>query len=125
VEATVVTQEADPATTTAMGKEIKTRTETAMHTDKMDVDKTIKTKATATPNADTIPATKRDAEKTRHVRSTQTMKAMMDKKLTFRTKAMTMPPTMNFTSPMKNFMTRTRPMTRKKMTNLSKLQMKV
>jgi hypothetical protein len=34
--------------TTAMGKEIKTETEKAMHTDK-----TIKTKATATPNADT------------------------------------------------------------------------
>jgi hypothetical protein len=57
VEATDVTQEADPATTTTMGEEIKTRTETAMHTDKMDEDKTIKTKATATPNADTIPAT--------------------------------------------------------------------
>jgi alpha-glucosidase (family GH31 glycosyl hydrolase) len=125
VEATVVTQEADPATTTAMGEEIKTRTEAAMHTDKMDVDKTIKIKATATPNADTILATKSDAEKTRHTRSTQTMKAMMDKKLTFRTKAMTMPPAMNFTSPTKSFTTRTRPMTRKKMTNLLKLQMKV
>ena len=48
VEATVVTQEADPTTTTVMGKEIKTETETAMHTDMMDTDKTIKTKATAT-----------------------------------------------------------------------------
>jgi hypothetical protein len=52
----------------------------------MDADKTVKTKATATPNADIIPATKSDAEKTRHTRSTQTMKAMMDKKLTFWTK---------------------------------------
>jgi hypothetical protein len=42
VEATVVTQEADPAMTTAMGKEIKTKTETSMYTDKMDSDKTIK-----------------------------------------------------------------------------------
>jgi hypothetical protein len=125
VEVTVVTQEADPAMTTTMGKVIKTRTETAMHTDKMDADKTIKTKATATPNADTIPATKSDAEKMRHTRLTQTMKAMMDKKLTFRTKAIMMPLTMNFTSLMKSFMIRTRPMTRKKMTNLSKLQMKV
>ena len=108
-----------------MGEEIKTKTETAMHTDKMDADKTIKTKATATPNADTIPATKSDAEKTRHTRSTQTMKAMMDKTLTFRTKAMTMPLTMNFTLPTKSFTTQTRPMTRKKMMNLSKLQMKV
>jgi hypothetical protein len=111
--------------TTAMGEEIKTRTETAMHTDKMDVDKTIKTKATAAPNADTTPATKSDAEKTRHTRLTQTMKAMMDKKLTLQTKAMTMPPIMNFTSPTKSFTTRTRPKTRKKMTNQSKLQMKV
>jgi hypothetical protein len=125
VEATVVTQEADPVMTTAMGKEIKTRTETAMHTDKMDADKTIKTKATATPNTDTIPATKSDAEKTRHTRSTQTMKAMIDKKLTLRTKAMLMPLTMNFTSPTKSFTTQTRPMMRKKMTKLWKLQMKV
>jgi hypothetical protein len=99
---------------------MKTRTEAAMHTDK-----TMKTKETATPNADTIPATKSDAEKMRQTRSTQTMKAIMDKKLTFQTKAMMMPPTMNFTSLMKSFTTRTRPMTRMKMMNLSKLQMKV
>jgi hypothetical protein len=114
VEVTVITQEADRTMTTTMGKEIKTRTETAMHTDKMDTNKTIKTKATATPNPDTIPATKSNAEKTRHTRLTQTMKAMMDKKLTFRTKAMTMPPTMNFTLPTKSFTTQTRPMRERK-----------
>jgi prophage DNA circulation protein len=107
VEVTVITQEADPATTTAMGKEIKTETETAMHTDKMDADKTIKTKATATPNAHTIPATKSNAEKMRHTRLTQTMKAMMDKTLTIPIKAMTMTLTMNFTSPTKSFTTQT------------------
>jgi hypothetical protein len=109
-----------------MGEKIKTKSEIAMHTDKMDADKIIKTKATATPNADTIPAaTKSDAEKMRHTRSEQTMKAITDKTLTFQTKAMRMPLTMNFTLPMKSFMTQTRPMTRKKMMNLSKLQMKV
>jgi hypothetical protein len=123
VKATVITQEADPAMTTAMSEEIKTETETAMHTDKMHADKTIKTKATATPNADAIPATKSNAEKKKHTRLTQTMKAMMDKTLTFRTKAMTMPPTMNFALPTISFMTQTRPMMRKKMMNLSKLQM--
>jgi hypothetical protein len=121
VEVTVVTQEADPVTITAKGKETKTETETT--TDKIDTDKTIKTKTMATPNADIIPATKSDAEKMRHTRSTPTMKAMMDKTLTFRTKAMTMPPTMNFTLPTKSFMTQTRPMMRKKMMNLSKIQM--
>jgi hypothetical protein len=121
VEATVVTQEADPVTITTKGEETKTETETT--TDKIDTDKTIETKTTATPNADTTPATKSNAEKTRHTRSTPTMKAMMDKTLTFRTKAMTMPPTMNFNLPTKSFTTQTRPMTRKKMMNLSKIQM--
>jgi hypothetical protein len=50
VEATVITQEADPVTITAKGKETKTETET---TTKIDIDKTIETKTTATPNADT------------------------------------------------------------------------
>jgi hypothetical protein len=121
VEATVVTQEADPVTITAKGEE--TKTETEITADKIDTDKTIETKTMATPNADTTPATKSDAEKMRHTRSTPTMKAMMDKTLAFRTKAMTMPPTMNFTLPTKSFMTQTRPMTRKKMTNLLKIQM--
>jgi hypothetical protein len=121
VEVTVVTQEADPVTITAKGKETKTETETT--TDKIDIDKTIKIKTTATPNADTTPATKSDAEKMRHTRLTPTTKAMMDKTLTFQTKAMTMPPTMNFTLLMKSFMTQTRPMMRKKMMNLSKIQM--
>jgi hypothetical protein len=66
VEATVVTQEADPVTITAKGEESKTETKTT--TDKIDTDKTIKTKTTATPNADITPATKSDAEKTRHTR---------------------------------------------------------
>jgi hypothetical protein len=121
VEVTIVTQEADPVTITAKGKETKTETETI--TDKIDTNKTFETKITATPNTDTTPATKSDAEKMRHTRLTPTMKAMMDKTLTFRTKAMTMPLTMNFTLLMKSFMTQTRPMTRKKMTNLSKIQM--
>jgi hypothetical protein len=64
VEATVVTQEADPVTITAKGEETKTETETT--TDKIDTDKTIETKTTATPNADITPATKSDAEKTTH-----------------------------------------------------------
>jgi hypothetical protein len=81
VEATVITQEADPVTITTKGKETKTETETT--TDKIDTDKTIKTKIMATPNADIAPATKSDAEKMRHTRSTQTMKAMMGKTLTF------------------------------------------
>jgi hypothetical protein len=119
VETTVVTQEADPVTITAKGEETKTKTE--ITADKIDTDKTIETKTTATPNADTTPATKSDAEKTRHTRSTPTMIAMMDKTLTFQTEATTMPPTMNFTLPTKSFMTQT--MTRKKMTNLSKIQM--
>jgi hypothetical protein len=121
VEATVVSQEADPVTITAKGEETKTETETT--TDEIDTDKTFKTKIMATPNADTTPATKSDAEKMRHTRLTPTLKAMMDKTLTSRTKAMTMPPTMNFTLPTKSFMTQTRPMTRKKMMNLSKIQM--
>jgi hypothetical protein len=121
VEVTVVTQEADPVTITTKGEETKIETKTT--TDKIDTNKTFKTKITATPNADTTPATKSDAEKTRHTRSTLTMKAMMDKTLTFQTVAMTMLPTMNFTLPMKSFKTQTRPMTRKKMMNLSKIQM--
>jgi hypothetical protein len=120
VEATIVTQEADPVTITAKGKETKTETETT--TDKVDTDKTIETKTTATPNADTTPATKSNAEKTRHIRWTPTMKAMMDKTLKFQTKAMTMSLTMNLTLPTKSFMIQTRPMMRKKMTNLSKIQ---
>jgi hypothetical protein len=86
VEVTDVTQEADPVTITAKGKETKTETETTtdkIETDKIDTDKTIETKTTVTPNADITPATKSDAQKTRHTRSTQTMKAMMDKTLTF------------------------------------------
>jgi hypothetical protein len=121
VEATVVTQEADPVIISTKGEETKTETETT--TDKIDTNKTFEAKITATPNADITPATKSDAEKTRHTRSTPTMKATMDKTLTFRTEAMTMPPTMNFTLPTKSFTTQTRPMTRKKMTNLSKIQM--
>jgi hypothetical protein len=81
VEVTVVTQEADPVTITTKGKETKTETETT--TDKIDIDKTIETKTTATPNTDTTPATKSNAEKMRHTRLTSTMKAMMDKTLTF------------------------------------------
>jgi hypothetical protein len=105
LEATVVSQEADPAMTTAMGKEIKTETETetAMHTDKMNTDKTIKTKATATFNAVTTHVIKSDAGKMSHTRSKLTTKTMMNKTLTFRTTAMTTPPTMYFTLPMKNF----------------------
>ena len=63
VEATIVTQEADPVTITAKGEETKTETET---TTKIDIDKTIKTKTTATPNADTTHATKNNTEKMRH-----------------------------------------------------------
>jgi hypothetical protein len=103
VEATVITQEADPVTITTKGKETKTETETT--TDKIDTDKTFETKITATPNADITPATKSDAEKMKHTRSTPTMKAMMDKTLTFQTEAMTMPPTMNFTLLTKSFTT--------------------
>jgi hypothetical protein len=103
VEATVITQEADPVTITTKGEETKTETETT--TDKIDTDKTFKTKITATPNADITPATKSDAEKMKHTRSTPTMKAMMDKTLTFQTEAMTMPPTMNFTLLTKSFTT--------------------
>jgi hypothetical protein len=44
VEATIVTQEADPVTITAKGEETKTETETT--TDKTDTDKTIETKTT-------------------------------------------------------------------------------
>jgi hypothetical protein len=121
VEAIVVTQEADPVTITTKGKETKTETETT--TDKININKTTKTKITATPNIDTTPTTKSDAEKMRHTRSTLTMKAMMDKTLTFQTKAMTTPLPMNFTLLMKSFTTPTRPMMRKKMTNLPKIQM--
>jgi hypothetical protein len=121
VEATIVTQEADPVTITAKGKETKTKTETT--TDKIDTDKTIETKIITTLNADTTPTTKSNAEKMRHNRSTPTMKAMMDKTLTFQTEAMTMPLTVNFTLRMKSFMTKTRPTMKKKMMNLSKIQM--
>jgi hypothetical protein len=64
VEVTVVTQEADPVTITAKGEE--TKTETGTTTDKIDTDKTIKTKTMATPNADITPATKGDAENETH-----------------------------------------------------------
>jgi hypothetical protein len=121
VEATVITQQANPVTVTTKGKETKTETETT--TDKINIDKTIKTKTTATPNTDTTPANMNNAEKTRHTRLTPTMKAMMDKTLTFLTKAMIAPLTMNFTLLMKRFMTQTRPMMRKKMMNLLKIQM--
>jgi hypothetical protein len=120
VEPTVVTQEADPVTITAKGEETKTETETT--TDKVDTNKTIETKTMATPNADTTRATKSNAEKMRHIRLTPSTKAMMDKTLTFQTKAMTMSLTMNLTLPTKSFMIQTRPMMRKKMTNLSKIQ---
>jgi hypothetical protein len=111
-----------------MGKEIKTETETetetAMHTDKMDADKTIKTKTTATPNADTTHITKSDAKKMRHTRLTLTMKATMDKTLKLQTRAMTIPLTMNFTLLVRSLMTQARPMMRKKMMmNLPKIQM--
>jgi hypothetical protein len=86
-----------PAMIATTGKEIKTETETVMQTDKMDTDKKIKTKATATPNADTTHVTKNDAKKIRHTRSTLTMKAMMDMTLTLQTRAMTIPLTMTFT----------------------------
>jgi hypothetical protein len=72
VEVIVVTPETDPATTTTMGEVIKTETETIMHTDKMDTNKAIKAKATATPNADTTHGTKNDAEKIRHTQLTPT-----------------------------------------------------
>jgi hypothetical protein len=55
---TVATQEADPVTITAKGKETKTETETT--TDKIDTDKTIETKITATPNTDITPATSQE-----------------------------------------------------------------
>jgi hypothetical protein len=45
------------------------------------------------------------------------------KTITFQTKAMTTSPTMNFTLPTDGFMTQTRPMMTKKMTNLLKIQM--
>jgi hypothetical protein len=112
LEATIATQEADPVTITTKGEETKTETETT--TDKIDTDKTIKTKTMATPNTDITPATKSDAEKTRHTRSTPTMKTMIGKTLTFRTEAMIMPPTMNFTLRTKSFTTQTRPMMTKK-----------
>jgi hypothetical protein len=121
VEATIVTQEADPVTITTKGEETKTETETT--TDKINIDKTTETKITATPNIDTTPTTKSDTEKMRHTRSTLTMNAMMDKTLTFQIKAMATPLTMNFTLPTKSFMTPTRPMARKKMANLPKIQM--
>jgi hypothetical protein len=58
VEVTVATQEADPVTITAKGKETKTERETT--TDKIDTDKTIETKITATPNADITPTTSQE-----------------------------------------------------------------
>jgi hypothetical protein len=60
VEATIITQEADPVTITAKGEETKTETETT--TDKININKTIDTsKRTATPNIDTTPTTKSNA----------------------------------------------------------------
>jgi hypothetical protein len=64
VEATVVTQEADPVTITTKGEE--TKTETGTTTDKIDTNKTIKTKTMATPNADITSTTKGDAENETH-----------------------------------------------------------
>jgi hypothetical protein len=64
VEATLLTQEADPVTITTKGKETKTETETT--TDKIDINKTIKIKSTVTPNKDTTPATKSNKETMRH-----------------------------------------------------------
>jgi hypothetical protein len=59
MEVTVITQEADPVTITTKGEE--TKAETGTTTDK--IDKITETKITATPNIDTTPATKSDAEK--------------------------------------------------------------
>jgi hypothetical protein len=70
-----------------------------MHVDKVDTDKTIKTKATTTSNAGITHVTKNDTKKMRHTRLTPTTKAMMDKTLTFQTRAMTIPLRMTFTSP--------------------------
>jgi hypothetical protein len=70
-----------------------------MHVDKVDTDKTIKTKATTTSNAGITHFTKNDTKKMRHTRLTPTTKAMMDKTLTFQTRAMTIPLRMTFTSP--------------------------
>jgi hypothetical protein len=81
VEVTIITQDADPVTITAKGKETKTETVTTI--DKIDTDKTIETRTMATLNIDTTPTTKSNAEKMRHTRSTLTMKTMMDKTLTF------------------------------------------
>jgi hypothetical protein len=81
----IITQEADPVTITTKGEKTKTETETT--TDKINIDKTTETKITATPNIDTTPTTKSHAEKMRHTRLTLTMKAMMDKTLTFQTKS--------------------------------------
>jgi hypothetical protein len=69
-----------------------------MHADKVDTDKTIKTKATTTSNAGITHFTKNDTKKMRHTRLTPTTKAMMDKTLTFQTRAMTIPLRMTFTS---------------------------
>jgi hypothetical protein len=71
VEVTIITQEADPVTIITKGKETKTETETT--TDEINIDKTTKTKITATPKVDTTPTTKSDAEKTRHTRLTLLM----------------------------------------------------
>jgi hypothetical protein len=48
---------------------------------------------------------------------------MMDKTLSLQTRAMTVPLTMTFTLPMKSLMIQTRPITRKKLTSLQKIQM--
>jgi hypothetical protein len=108
-------------TITTKGEGTRTKTETTA--DQIDIDKTTKTKTTSTPNIDTTPATKSDAEKMRHSRSTLTMKAMTNKTLTFQTKDMTTPLTINFTLLMKSFVTPTRPMMRKKMMDVTKIQM--
>jgi hypothetical protein len=64
VEAPILIQDADPVTITTKGEETKTEIETT--TDKINMNKTTKTKITATPSTDTTHATKSTAEKTRH-----------------------------------------------------------
>jgi hypothetical protein len=93
VEVTVVTQEADPVTITAKGVETKTETETT--TDKIDT---------------------RDNE-THQIHTDNKSNVGQDTYISNQSKAMPMSQTMNFTLPTKSFMTQTRPMTRKKMTN--------
>jgi hypothetical protein len=91
-----------------------------MHADKVDTDKTIKTKATTTSNAGITHFTKNDTKKMRHTRLTPTTKAMMDKTLTFQTRGS------NDNSSENDFYfaeVQTRLMMRRKPMNLPKIQM--